>query len=100
MEGVKWQQTIKLREQGRDYLAVLLSNTDNTFSSGMDLLKSPVWIGDTGDTTHSTFSKEAIKNQRKSTVSITGITCETIKPSIKMEIDFMYCDKNGDKNLR
>ncbi len=79
----------------------VFSNRDKTFPPAMKFLKSPkVWVGDTGATTHSTFSKEAYKNQRESAVSTTGITGGMIKPSIQMDIDCVHCDKNGNNQFK
>ena len=81
-------------------MAVLFSNTDETSPPSMQLLKSQqVWVRYTGATTHSTFSKEASKNQREPTVTTTGIIGGAIRPSIQMDIDRMHCDKHGNKQF-
>ncbi len=66
----------------------------------MQLLRSSqVWVWDTGEVTHSTFRKEARKNQREHTVTTTGITGGSIRPSFQMDIDCMHCDKHGNKQF-
>ena len=104
-EEMQWEEArdselINLDNKGA-YSAVLFSNTDETSPPSMQLLRSPqVWVGDTGATTHSTFSKEASKNQREPTVTTTGITGGLIRPSIQMDIDCMHCDKHGNKQFK
>ncbi len=75
---------------------MLLSNSNMINDPGTELLKSPqVWVSDTGSTTHLSVSKEENKNQRESTVSMTGIINGTIKPSIQIDIDCVHCDENS-----
>ena len=54
-----------------------------------------VWVGNTGATNHSSFSKEASKNQKESTLSTAVITGGEINQYIQMVIDCVHCDKHG-----
>ena len=56
-----------------------LGNPQQAFPGNLELLKSAdIWIGDTGATNHTTFSKEGAKNVEESSMSTHGITGETI----------------------
>ena len=68
-----------------------LGNPQQAFPGSMELLKSAdIWIGDTGATNHTTFSKEGAKNVKESSISTHGITGEIIKPDKEVDIE---CDR-------
>ena len=63
----------------------------------LQALNSPnMWIGDTGVTRHSTKYKQGGINSKPSTSRTRGISGQTIKPSMEVDLLGMYCDKSGD----
>ena len=63
----------------------------------MELLKSPdIWIGDTGATNHTTFSKEGGKNVKESSISTHRITGDVIRPDKEIDIECDHYDQYGN----
>ena len=74
-----------------------LGNPQQAFPGSLELLKSAdIWIGDTGATNHTTFSKEGSKNVKESSISTHGITGETIKPDNEIDIECVHYDQYGN----
>jgi hypothetical protein len=55
-----------------------------------------MWIGDTGATKHSVKHKQEGINSRPSTSRTKGIYGQAVKPSMKVDLPGMYCDKSGE----
>jgi len=55
-----------------------------------------MWIGDTGGTRHSMKYKQGGINSRPSTSRTRGISGQAIKPSMEVDLPWMYYDKSGD----
>jgi hypothetical protein len=64
-------------------------------------LSSPnIWIGDTGATKHSTKKyKQGGINPRPLTSRTRGINGQAVKPAMEVDIQGVYCDKNGDEQF-
>ena len=75
----------------------LSNNAPPLTKNGLALLKrSDIWIGDTGATMHSSFCGAHGLNKRATTLSTTGVSGGSIKPSLQMDLDCIVIDKNGN----
>lgn len=91
----------KLEQELDLYSEVHLANSSQiAFPASMQLLNSPdIWIGDTGASSHTLFSKEGSKNERESQVTTRGVTGGRISPALDMDLDCLYCDKFGNEMM-
>ena len=60
------------------------------------LKRSDIWIGNTGATMHSTCCGAHGLNKRATTLSTTGVSGGSIKPSLQMDLDCIAINKDGN----
>jgi hypothetical protein len=58
-----------------------------------------MWIGDTGATKHLTKYKQGEIYPRHSTSRTRGIYGQAVKPAMEVNIQGMYCSKNGNEQF-
>ena len=75
----------------------LSNNARPLTEQGLALLKrSDIWIGDTGATMHSSFCGAHGLNKCATTLSSTGMSGGSIKPSLQMDLDCITINKDGN----